>query len=751
MLDRLIASDPGLFRAQFALRTATSLIFGLSSAYGMTQLLGIPVLSGLAVCAPLAMVSSMQVVEVSRPKFAGWMLAMLLAYAFGLGLGVLLHPFRALEVCLLPVIVFAQSYLTRFGKWGSIVAIGVFISYLSGLLMPITLPSYPLLLLVLAPTTLVVIGARLLLCPISPYRDLVWSQRAFFARVRLLAGDMARLLEDTETGDKAADRVRKQLARLHELALILDARLAMPEAAADPELAEKTHRRIFDLELTLHGLGTASIELAEARPQEHVRSALVAAAIALRDTPSGAPQHLRAAAALIDELSIDDPKLATSCAWFAREFTELADWVADPIRIGRDQGGDEQGEPLLPQAVLLEGPRPEGAGSLYRSVGTPRRRFRPHPQTRTAIQVGVAAAVATGIGVLVDEPRFYWAVLGVWILFMGTATAHERVRKMARRIIGTIIGAVLGIGAFSLLGTDHPLGTVALIVVCLTIGTYFILSNYAIWVVGLVITLSQLYALTGVDLDATLAYRLAENAVGTGAAVLVTLLVLPISTRSMIREGIRGHLDALRTLVSNTSSGPGERGLRADARAVDAALYRLHSVNRTLVRSPIGDNHRELGELITALEQANRHARHLVRHVDAASSPRLRAEIDRTTASLTEGIDELLGALDSGDTGRGQRTTLLCELQRLGGTLEELTTKVRAPLPEGELRGRVHTTDGAGATVTVLDASGEQLAVTVTDPEGRYRIPGLRPGFCTLVINAPGHRPAARRVRVEER
>ncbi len=750
-VDLLIASDPGLFRAQFALRTFVSLVFGLGCAYGLTLAFDQQVMTGVAVCAPLAMVSSMQVVEVSKPRFAGWMLGMLLAYAFGLGLGVLLHPYRVLEVCLLPVIVFAQSYLNRFGKWGSVIAIGVFVSYLSGLLMPIPVATYPWLLAILAPTVLVVIAARLLLCPVSPYRDLLHSKRAFFARVRLLATDMAALLENGESA-RGAKRVRTQLARLHETALILDARLSMPDSTADPELAERTHRRIFDLELNLHGLGTTSIELAGMPLPDAVRAALVDGACALRDTLAGAPELLRASAGHVEaEASVlTETDVATACARFAACFTELAGFVADPIRIGKHAHAGEQ---LLPQAVLLEGPRPEGSGSLFRTAGAPKGRFHPLPQTRTAVQIGIAAAIATAIGVAVDEPRFYWAVLGVWIVFMGTATAHERARKMAHRIIGTIIGAVLGIAAFDLLGTDHPFATTALIVVALTVGVYFVLNTYAVWVVCLVITLAQLYAMTGVELDSTLAFRLAENAVGTLAAVTVALVVLPVRTSSIIREGIRGHLDALRTLITNL---PGtETRLRADARSVDAALYRLHSVNRTLVRSPLGGEHRELGALVTAFENANRRARHLVRHVDAKGaelSEPLRAEIRRATTSLTEGIDELLRGLDENDRQRAERTTLLCELQRLDESLLHLTRTLQLPAQRtGELAGTVRTTAGEPATVTVLDAAGHQLARTRTDARGGYRITGLRAGSYTVVYHAAGHRPNARRVTVHTR
>jgi hypothetical protein len=81
-----------------------------------------------------------------------------------------------------------------------------------------------------------------------------------------------------------------------------------------------------------------------------------------------------------------------------------------------------------------------------------------------------------------------------------------------------------------------PWGTLAVIVVAMSIGAYFITVNYAAFVTCLVITLVRLYAFTAPGgLDILLAYRLGENLLGAavgrpGVAATVTPLIETLTT-----------------------------------------------------------------------------------------------------------------------------------------------------------------------------------------------------------------------------
>jgi hypothetical protein len=117
------------------------------------------------------------------------------------------------------------------------------------------------------------------------------------------------------------------------------------------------------------------------------------------------------------------------------------------------------------------------------------------------------------------------------------------------------------------------------IVVALTVCAYAITVNYPVYVACLVITLTQVYSLSGVDLHTTLLYRLAENGIGALTAAVISAIVLPISTYSVIRTGLDGYLQALKTFAADltvhlTDPNAAIR-IRSNARAVDHALFQL--------------------------------------------------------------------------------------------------------------------------------------------------------------------------------
>ena len=66
------------------------------------------------------------------------------------------------------------------------------------------------------------------------------------------------------------------------------------------------------------------------------------------------------------------------------------------------------------------------------------------PYSRTAIQVGVAIGAATALGDLLSGQRFYWAAIGAFVVFQGTSNAEDQIGKALSRIVGTVVGIVVG-------------------------------------------------------------------------------------------------------------------------------------------------------------------------------------------------------------------------------------------------------------------------------------------------------------------
>jgi uncharacterized membrane protein YccC len=66
------------------------------------------------------------------------------------------------------------------------------------------------------------------------------------------------------------------------------------------------------------------------------------------------------------------------------------------------------------------------------------------PHSRAAIQITVAAAAAIAAGDALSGPRFYWALVLVYVAFMGANNVGEQVNRAAFRLGGTLLGIVFG-------------------------------------------------------------------------------------------------------------------------------------------------------------------------------------------------------------------------------------------------------------------------------------------------------------------
>ncbi|MGI8712776.1 MAG: FUSC family protein [Solirubrobacteraceae bacterium] len=94
----------------------------------------------------------------------------------------------------------------------------------------------------------------------------------------------------------------------------------------------------------------------------------------------------------------------------------------------------------------------------------------------------IAVAAAAAVGSILSERRFYWAVIAVFIAFIGANTTGEQLAKAAHRVVGTVVGILFG----SMLA--HAIGnstwSVLVIVLALGLGVYLLRASYALMVIG---------------------------------------------------------------------------------------------------------------------------------------------------------------------------------------------------------------------------------------------------------------------------
>lgn len=321
-----------------------------------------------------------------------------------------------------------------------------------------------------------------------------------------------------------------------------------------------------------------------------------------------------------------------------------------------------------------------------RQTGIPERtRKRAWPvQTRQAIQATVACAAAIAVGQWLSPERWYWAMLAAFVVFAGTASAGETLRKLWSRVLGTALGAGAGIGIASLIGGD-PVLDGATIVGLAALGLYLRPISYASMTFCITTVLGLLYTMLGESADRLLILRLEETAIGAFFGGLAAMMVLPVRTPDVINLAVSSYLSALDVSVAasvgalagdNLNGNPTER-----ARALDQQLHELLARSEPWLNSlPLMTAPQEQREFIVTLVSCSYYARHLAR-VSETAAPRTDgasfADYSAARNRVGNAIKVLTGASaeanpDAGDFSEMGKDAALHDLAQIAEILMKL-------------------------------------------------------------------------------
>jgi uncharacterized membrane protein YgaE (UPF0421/DUF939 family) len=481
------------------------------------------------------------------------------------------------------------------------------------------------------------------------------TQRSYQARARKLARLALEVFDDAGQRERNARRLHRQVIRLNEAALMIDAQLGDPGAVADGSSGERLQQRLFDVELALSNVARfaeAMVRL-DLPPDQRSEVRLALLDIARSDGPA-AKQHTAHLIALLkdgDEPAGEDRVGAVVAHRFAGSVIALADGMADWVALGAAEGGKGTFQPsVMLFGGWLPGSTQVSAMASVEVGSRPGDRVRLAPSTRTAIQTGVAAAIA--LGDVLSPPRFYWAVIAVFITFMGANNSGEQARRAVLRVAGTVIGIAVGSLAANAAG-HHTDWSIAIILVSL-FAFYLQRVSYAFMAIGITVVVSQLYVQLHEFSDSLLLVRLEETAIGAAVAIAVVTLVFPLRTRRVLRVAMRSHVQAIGRLTDHSNRhllGAGHdetRTLRADARGVDATYQALLATAQPMRRGLSGSYDQDTAVAMRLATASRNYSRDLVNDVETARclDPGTRADIERATATPHASLDVVAGALN---------------------------------------------------------------------------------------------------------
>jgi uncharacterized membrane protein YccC len=264
---------------------------------------------------------------------------------------------------------------------------------------------------------------------------------------------------------------------------------------------------------------------------------------------------------------------------------------------------DADAEPLTSPVRLAGGLLPGSAAISVAAAARPARRGPGMQATsRTAIEMTLASAAALIAGDALDGTRFYWAIIAVSVILIGTYNVSEQVTKALFRIAGTFAGVLAG-GLLAHLVSHRDGWAIAVVLIALTLGHYLLRVNYVFMILGVTVAISQLYEQLGEFTNHLLAVRLEETATGAAAAIIVVLLVVPLHTRQVLQVAAEQHKAATAAVTEHaadhTHDQGSDAGLRHAVRALDDAHHTMLATARPL---------RHVGLVIPAARRAARSA-----------------------------------------------------------------------------------------------------------------------------------------------
>jgi uncharacterized membrane protein YccC len=269
--------------------------------------------------------------------------------------------------------------------------------------------------------------------------------------------------------------------------------------------------------------------------------------------------------------------------------------------------------------------------------------------------MAVAVAAAIFFGDLLSGPRFFWAVITVFVIFTGTNNSGEQSIKAVFRAAGTAVGFILGSLLAHVAGHDHPYWALAVILLTLFLSFYLNRINYAVSAVGITVVLALAFGQQGVYSNSLLLLRVEETAIGAAIGIVVAAVIFPLRTGLVLRVALRRYYQAVGRLVEHATAllvgeDTNDTTLRADARALDAAYQEVLATAQPTGLNLFGGPTNKTARVLRIATAARHYSRNMVTDIEAGGplDNETRAAIQRASATLQHSLNVVVEAT-SGD------------------------------------------------------------------------------------------------------
>lgn len=688
LVDRLLASDPGLQRLRAATRVTLSTVMAALVSY-----LLVVMLAGGFVLSPLfgAFVALMATNAVRDGTVGERKVTTLLLFfpaSAAVAAAALLSSTLWAQWLALSVVVFFAFYLRRFGPryvaMGFMAAIPFFVSAIISSLLGFPDSQLPWIFAAIALGLVCVYGSRFYLLPDNPRSVLRRSLSAFDVQLGLTLEAITRTLSDRRHDGDRDRRLRRDSSRLRERASAAEGQLLAEETDVSREDSDRLRLRLFDSEMSTHTLWEIvwnDVTSSEDTFPEEVRDPLLRALYELCATLrlEGAGSH--EAPGALRNLEDARAKFATEdrdAGWSFQvrradaAIRQLSEGAGEEEETGPASAESDEKEPE-------EDSEGEECGEGEEQQGTRRSGIagRLRPTTIQGIQATVAVGLALLAGEVFSSSRPYWVVIVAFIVFVGSGTLGDTLSRGFQRTVGTLAGAVAGFLLASLVSGNLYLEG-ALIVACIFLAFYLFSISQTLMMFWITVLLALAFDIIGrLGGGGILALRFFDTLLGSAIGLAIAALVFPTKPsdefRSLTTDFLHSLQDYVGDQVKRLSGDEASRHPVEQAREVEGKLGMAvqNAVTTRRQAGVFGRTRTTLNHWMTGLLALDYYARHLAgpvgrrQRLDRGTdqSELLREAGDRISAN----IGSLRRAISKGEE---------CSIQDIEGLMQQLENRL---------------------------------------------------------------------------
>jgi hypothetical protein len=198
-----------------------------------------------------------------------------------------------------------------------------------------------------------------------------------------------------------------------------------------------------------------------------------------------------------------------------------------------------------------------------------------------ASRATTAALIAMLIGHSVSPERWFWAVITTFVVFLGTRSRGDTVRKTCERVLGTLAGVAVSALLMAMLH-GMPVLIVIAMIVCVFGWAYFILTSYGQGVFFITVLVGLIYGELGFAIGPLVEMRVEEVFVGCMVAVAVAVLMMPLRTSHHIDAKVESVLAALNEITRLSRTSFDAHASIASMRVLDRRWHELQVALRPL-------------------------------------------------------------------------------------------------------------------------------------------------------------------------